>query len=313
MQEGRPTSPVHPPFDPKELFRLAARGIFLGTSSWKYRGWEGMIYQGGYSSEAQFQRASLREYTSYFPTVGVDFTYYAWPMAEMMTYLVESSPENFRLCPKVTKRITLSSFPDLPAYGKWAGRRNPDYLNAELFREQFCEPVRRLHGRLGVVLFEFSGPDEEDLPRLEEFFAAVPRDLSYAVEIRNPALVKPEFYALLKRAGVSPAFSLWTKMPSLRVQWEACAAGGGIAEGLPVVAMGIVREGRSYEEAVRLFQPYKEPKEVAAEGREDLADLARLALHQGRKAYLLVNNRLEGSAPHTVGAVAEKIISIGSG
>ena len=64
------TEPGHlqaatPPFQPKKLFELAARGVFLGTSSWKYRGWEGMIYRGGYASEAQFQRQSLKEYTSF--------------------------------------------------------------------------------------------------------------------------------------------------------------------------------------------------------------------------------------------------------
>jgi uncharacterized protein YecE (DUF72 family) len=307
MQEGPRGNAPKPPFDPIELFRLSAQGIYLGTSSWKYRGWEGMIYQGGYSSEAQFQRASLREYTSYFPCVGVDFTYYAWPMAEMMAYLVESTPENFRLCPKVTKRITLSSFPDLPAYGKWAGKKNPDYLNPELFAEQFLTPIRRLQGRLGVVLFEFSGPEENELAKLEAFFRAIPRDLPYAVEIRNPALVKPEFYALLKSLEVSPAFSLWTKMPSLRTQWQACREGGGAAAGLPLVGIGLLREGRAYDDAVRLFQPYKEIQDPNPAAREELAGLALAAQQEGRKAFLLVNNRLEGSAPHTVGKVAELV------
>src|SRR3989344_847993 len=96
MQAPRTGSAPRPPFDPKELFRLAAQGLFIGTSSWKYRGWEGLLYhQGGYASEAQFQRASLRDYTSYLPCVGVDFTYYAWPMTDMMAYLVDSTPENF--------------------------------------------------------------------------------------------------------------------------------------------------------------------------------------------------------------------------
>lgn len=297
--------PVRPPFDPKELFRLAAQGIYLGTSSWKYRGWEGMIYQGGYASEAQFQRASLREYTSYFPCVGVDFTYFTWPLAEMMSYLVESTPENFRLCPKVTKRITMASFPNLPAYGKWAGKENPDYLDAGLFRQQFCEPVRRLQGRLGVVLFEFSGLEEKDLGKLKAFFQEVPRDLAYGVEIRNPALVTPEFYGLLKELEVSPVFCLWTGMPSLRTQWQAYLKGG--CSDLPVVALGLLREGRTYEEAVRLFQPYKEIKDIYQEGREDLALLAMDALRKGKKAYFLINNRLEGSAPHTVGAMLDLV------
>jgi uncharacterized protein YecE (DUF72 family) len=310
MDRAQVAKPVKPPFDPVEMFRLSAKGVYLGTSSWKYRGWEGMIYQGGYATEAHFQRASLREYTSYFPTVGVDFTYYAWPLSEMMAYLVESTPENFRLCPKVTKRITLSSFPDLPAYGKWAGKKNPDYLNVDLFRDQFCEPIRRLSGRLGVVIFEFSGPEVGELAQLESFFRAAPVDLPYAVEIRNPDLVKPEFYALLKSLGISPAFSLWTKMPSLRSQWEAFMAGGGASPGVPLVGLGLLREGRSYEESVRLFQPYKETKDIYPEARQDLAALAISAMQQGRKAFILLNNRLEGSAPHTAGRVAELISAV---
>jgi uncharacterized protein YecE (DUF72 family) len=297
-----------PPFDPRELSRLAAKGIYLGTSSWKYRGWEGLIYQGGYASEAQFQRASLREYTSYFPCVGVDFTYYAWPVADMMAYLVESTPENFRLCPKVTKRITMSSFPNLPAYGKWAGKKNPDYLNADLFEKEFLTPIQRLKGRVGIVLFEFSGPEEEDLDLLRAFFRAIPRDFPYAVEIRNPELVRPDFYRLLAEAQVGPAFSFWTRMPRVSVQYEAYRQGTeGVTDSTPMVGLGFLKPGRSYEEAVSLFQPYKELKEAYPTGREELTELAQSAEKAGRKIFLLLNNRLEGSAPHTVGAVASML------
>ena len=310
MQERGPKTVLRPPFDPKELFRLSAQGIYLGTSSWKYRGWEGMIYEGGYSSEAQFQRASLREYTNLFPTVGVDFTYYTWPLAEMMAYLVESTPENFRLCPKVTKRITLSQFPDLPAYGKWAGQKNPDYLNADLFREQFLLPLERLRGRMGIVLFEFSGPAESELEAMARFFSSIPRDFTYAVEIRNPDLVNPNFYGLLKTLNVTPALSVWTKMPSIAEQWSHVQKGGGVAHGLPLVGLGVVREGRSYEEAVNLFQPYREVQEENLGARKDLAALINNAMSHERKAFILVNNRLEGSAPHTLGKIADWIRSV---
>lgn len=306
--QARPGPGPRAPFEPRDLFHLAARGVYLGTSSWKYRGWEGMIYKGGYDSEAQFQRASLREYTSYFPCVGVDFTYYAWPEASMMAYLVESTPENFRLCPKVTKRITLSSFPNLPAYGKWAGKKNPDFLNADLFASQFLEPVSRLKGRLGIVLFEFSGPEEGELDELRAFFRKIPRDFPYAVEIRNPALVRPDFYRLLNEEGVSPAFSLWTRMPPLETQLAAYREAGEGPAGLPWVGLGFLKEGRSYEEAVRIFQPYREVREVNEAGRAGLVRIGREALAEGRKAFLLVNNRLEGSAPHTVGAIAAGLV-----
>lgn len=301
MQEPTGAAPK-PPFDPLLLSRLAAQGVYIGTSSWKYRGWEGTIYRGGYASEAQFQRVSLREYTSSFPTVGVEFTYYAWPMPEMMSYLLDSTPENFKLCPKVTKRITLSSFPMLPAYGKWAGQKNPDYLNPGLFEEQFLAPIRRLRDRLGVILFEFSGPDENELEAFENFFSAIPRDFTYAVEFRNPELVKPDFYRLLHKLGLSPTFSSWSKLPPVSAQLDAYLK-AGVKDKLPLVGLGLLRPGRSYEDAVRLFQPYKEIKDVYSEGREDLAAIVKFARQQKRKAYILVTNRLEGSAPHTVGGI----------
>lgn len=306
MSQG-PTRSVRAPFDPVELSRFSAQGVYLGTCSWKYRGWEGLVYQGGYDSEAQFQRSSLREYTSYFPAVGVDFTYYAWPMPDMMNYLVASVPENFRLLPKVTKRITLSVFPDLPAYGKWAGQPNPDFLNADLFREQFWQPIQLLRDRLGAVVFEFSGPDENELHKFENFFRTIPRDLPYAVEIRNPALVKPSFYHLLMDLNLSPAFTHWTKMPSLLEQLEAYRAAGGESDKSPILALSLVKPGRTFEEAVRLFQPYAETKDIYEEGRRELAAIAEFAMQHQRKAYILVSNRLEGSAPFTIGEISKRI------
>jgi uncharacterized protein YecE (DUF72 family) len=297
--------PVQPPFEPLEAARLAAQGIYFGTSSWKYRGWEGMIYQGGYASEAQFQRQSLREYTAVLPCVGVDFTYFAWPEASMMSYLVESTPENFRLLPKVTKRITMSSFPNLPAYGRWAGQKNPEYLDAGLFEEKFLAPLATLEGRVGLVQFEFSGPEEDELTRLREFFTKVPRGFAYSVEIRNPALVRPGFYALLRELGVSPAFSSWTRMPPIGEQRKAYLEAGGAEDSCPLLGLGIVRPGRSYEEAVQLFQPYREIRDIYPEGRSDLSELGLWAMKNRRKAYILINNRWEGSAPHSIGRVMD--------
>jgi len=304
-----PSGPaVKPPFAPLEAARLAAQGVYFGTSSWKYRGWEGLIYRGGYESEAQFQRQSLREYTALLPCVGVDFTYFAWPVEDMMAYLVESTPENFRLLPKVTKRITMSHFPSLPAYGKWAGQPNPEYLDARLFEEKFLAPLRRLSGRIGLVQFEFSGPEERDLERLESFFAQIPRDFPYAVEIRNPALAGAPLYNLLRRQGLSAAFSSWNRMPPVGDQFSAYLAAGGTADTTPLLGLGIVRPGRSYEEAVRLFQPYNEIREAYEEGCSQLAQLGLWAIKNRRKAYILVNNRWEGSAPHSIGRILDQLV-----
>jgi hypothetical protein len=56
---------------------LAAQGIFIGTSSWKYEGWFGQLYTParyeyrGKIAKSRFERDCLREYAEVFKTVCV--------------------------------------------------------------------------------------------------------------------------------------------------------------------------------------------------------------------------------------------------
>ena len=64
------------PFDRDQMKQaasaLAAEGIFLGTSSWKYPGWRGQLYDEsryiwrGRYSEARLQKYCLTEYAQVF-------------------------------------------------------------------------------------------------------------------------------------------------------------------------------------------------------------------------------------------------------
>ena len=65
--------------------QLASQGIFIGTSSWKYAGWCGMLYDEskyvyrGKFAETRFERLCLAEYAEVFKTVCVDAAYYKFP------------------------------------------------------------------------------------------------------------------------------------------------------------------------------------------------------------------------------------------
>lgn len=71
-----------------KLKALAERGIYFGTSSWKYEGWVGSIYSPekyvtrGKFSKAKFEEACLAEYSRTFPTVCGDFAFYQFPSEE---------------------------------------------------------------------------------------------------------------------------------------------------------------------------------------------------------------------------------------
>ena len=67
------------------LAKLAKQGVFVGTSSWKYAGWCGLLYDReryvtrGKFAETRFERDCLAEYAEVFKTVCVDGAYYRFP------------------------------------------------------------------------------------------------------------------------------------------------------------------------------------------------------------------------------------------
>jgi uncharacterized protein YecE (DUF72 family) len=308
MDAPLPGKTPSPPFEARALASLAARGIFLGTSSWKYRGWEGLIYRGGYSSEAQFQRASLREYTFFFPTVGIEFTYFTWPLADMMAYLAESTPDHFQLCLKVTKRITLKAFPTLPVYGKWAGKTNPDYLSPEQFRECFLPPLKLLGSRLGLLIFELTDFCRSDEAQIKSFFSSldIPCRLSVQLWGEKPT---DDFLNFLVENGIAPAIHIhfggssaleqWRRLKEMQNRWNA---------NLPLVFLPTQNPTHSPEEAHQRFSPFDKLVAADPESRAVAVDLCNRALETNRKVFALVSNRWEGSAPQSIGCISQALM-----
>ena len=73
------------------------------------------------------------------------------------------------------------------------------------------------------------------------------------------------------------------------------------------MARALLRPGRAYAEAVDAFAPYDRIQDENPELRSDLCRLAERAIKLRIPAYLLINNRAEGSAPHTIVAVARML------
>ena len=70
------------------------------------------------------------------------------------------------------------------------------------------------------------------------------------------------------------------------------------------MARALLRPGRAYADAVEEFAPYDRIRDPNPELRSDLVRLAETASRLRIPAYLLVNNRAEGSAPLTIIEVA---------
>ena len=300
------------------LAALAERNVYVGTSSWKYPGWTGQLYDEqrylyrGKFAESRFERDCLEEYAQVFRTVCVDAGYYKFPSPEYIAGLCAQVPDGFRFCFKVTDEITARTFPRLERHGNRAGQRNPHFLDAELFRAAFLASCERHREKIGVLIFEFSHFHPRDFERgrdfvdqLDAFLTQLPTDWQYGVEIRNRSLLHPDYFAMLARHGVAHVMNHWTRMPPVGEQW---AMPGVLSAGDFTAARFLLKPGRTYEQAVESFSPYNVTKEVNSEAREAAGSIirARVAAAETsrvRPSFLLVNNRLEGSALNTIRAV----------
>ena len=316
--------PPEPPKTPLELApirprlaELAARGVYLGTSSWKYQGWMRLAYTPeryefrGEFSESRFNDRCLAEYAETFPAVGVDATYYTFPTEKFACDLGAQVPETFRFGFKVTDEITCKRFPLLPRFAERRGQPNANFLNAELFVRRFLGPLEVIRPKVGVIMFEFSRFYAPDFARGRDFVAAfdrfldaLPKGWRYGVEVRNRNLLHSEFFAMLAGHGVAHVFNQWSGGTALEFQlaqprcWTAPHSAARI----------LIRPGTDYEEGERLFSPFDTMKRPFPEGRRSAVAMVRTALaRNGGPMFVFFGNKFEGSAALTAKAVAEAL------
>jgi hypothetical protein len=120
------------------------------------------------------------------------------------------------------------------------------------------------------------------------------------VEIRNREFLTPAYLAVLREHNVAHVFNSWTRMPSIGDQLDL----SGVFTAPFIVSRVLLRPGRSYNQAVNAFAPYDRIRERNPELRHDVARLIAQAAALRIPAYILVNNRAEGSAPQTIAEVA---------
>jgi uncharacterized protein YecE (DUF72 family) len=301
-----------PPARPEvvDLAREIPATIRFGTSTWTYDGWLGDVYHRRYRGPQPAQR--LEEYVRYplFRTVGIDSAFYDPPSEDELRSYAGALPAGFPCVSKVWDRITANRLgQDAPQPGL-AGMKNPDFLNAALFKDAVLGPYSRVfRDHAGPFVFEFQSMRGKDLPdplqwadQLDDFLGELPRDFHYAVELRNPELLTDLHGEVLKRHGVAHVFNSWTEMPSigeqldLRWTWPADFT----------VARALLKPGRRYSDAVKQFQPYDRVQEPQPALRNDLLRLVGEALRRRVEAFILANNRAEGNAPGTIRAVARE-------
>ena len=299
-----------------KLRALADEGIYFGTSSWKYEGWLGSIYRPqryatrGKFSKKKFESECLNEYAATFPVVCGDFAFYQFPSPDYWARLFQESPASLLFGFKVPEDITVARWPSHARYGTRAGLDNENFLNVVPFRTLFTRRLGPYADRVATLIFEFGTfakstfPTPADfLARIDPFLGSLPDGFRYAIEIRNPEYLVPEYFDLLTRHGVAHVLTAWTRMPELGAQAEIPEV---FAAGFTVVR-ALLSPGRAYDQAVRSFAPYEHVQEPNEAVRDGLVRIAEGARRRQEPAFLFVNNRLEGHAPTTIEAVVARL------
>lgn len=300
----------------ERLGRLAERGVYIGTSSWKYPGWLGQVYTQeryearGKFSERKFNQECLAEYATVFPTVCGDFAFYQFPTAATWERIFSQVPTGYKFSLKIPEDVTVERFPDLPRYGKRAGQDNPHFMDASLLEERLLAPLDRYRQQLGVLIFEFGTIRRRPMSEsgafadgLDHMFSRLPVNaFKFSVEVRNPNYLESgtEYLDCLRNHGVAHCFNSWTRMPSLAEQMRI--PGAFTAKHAAVRAL--LRPGRKYQEAVDQFSPYEKVQDPYPEGRDALSELIKRCVPDDElDVFVFVNNRFEGSAIETVEAI----------
>jgi len=210
------------------------------------------------------------------------------------------------MCFKVWEEITIPWYAKHPRYGTKAGQLNPRFLDAKLFNELVLTPYRetQFEPHAGPFLFEFQRhgmTSGEFCSKLDGFFGQLPKDFRYAVEIRNPDLLGPDYRKVLNDHAVAHVYNHWSYMPPIGQQhrrMEDFTAPFTVVRLLTPLMM-------SHEIAKKRAEPYTKIIQEIPEMRRDTVELLRKAVSENRRAYVLVNNRSEGNAPLTVEGLIE--------
>jgi uncharacterized protein YecE (DUF72 family) len=290
----------------REVAAALPASVRFGTSSWSFPGWQGLVYSQKRTA-SWLAREGLREYARHplLTTVGVDRSFYAPVPDEDFRRYADQLPDGFPCCCKAPGLVT-------SPVGLERGRAeaNPEFLSANRFVQDLLEPVARsFEGHAGPFVLQFPPMLRRSgiapvvfFEGLDRFLGSLPTEFQYAVEVRDRALLTRDYVQVLGAHGAAHVYNSWTAMPLPGEQ----AAVVPLEEMPFLMVRLLLRPGATYEDQREAFAPFDKIAEPQEEMREQVVDLVGQAVARAIPAYVLVNNKAEGSSPLTIEALAQQ-------
>jgi uncharacterized protein YecE (DUF72 family) len=150
----------------------------IGCSGWLYRDWRGLVYP-----EDLVQRQWFDHYTSMFDTVELNTTFYRLPTPEAVQRWHDAAPDGFLYA------LKLGQF----------GSHRMKLRDAASWLPNHVDRASLLGDHLGPTLVQLPPKWRRNAERLDEFFAAAPTTMRWAVEIREPSWLHDDVFEVLRR------------------------------------------------------------------------------------------------------------------
>lgn len=316
VDRPRGVQPAPPLPEDQALAAALSPRIHLGTSTWSYPGWQGLVWAGRHS-EATLSRTGLPAYSAHplLRAVGIDRGFYRPLAASEFQRHAEQVPPGFRFTVKAPSLVTDALVRSEDGRGQ---QPNPLFLDPTVALQDFIAPAcEGLGATLGALVFQISplpGPRlacmNEQFDRLHALLLALPR-LPHgvlAVEVRDAAWLTPDLVALLRDTGARYCLGLHPKLPPLAEQLPLLRA---LWPGPLVVRWNLNRlhGAYGYEAAEKKYGAFDAMLDPDPETRAGLARIIRGTAGAGQEAFVTISNKAEGSAPLSVRALAQAIVA----
>ncbi|HEY0961261.1 MAG TPA: DUF72 domain-containing protein [Pseudomonadales bacterium] len=305
----------------RELAAALPANLRLGTSSWSFPGWAGLVWDRDYSVSA-LARNGLAAYARHplMRTVSLDRSFHQMLSAAQFAQYAAQVGDDFRFVVKAPSVITDAQVRDEDGRGR---KLNPNFLDAAQLERLVIEPLLNgLGHKLGALLFQISPvPDvwlahmPELLDRLQTLLKAVPDlraaapDAVIAVEVRNAQWLVPRFVEVLRSAGATYCIGIHPKMPPIAEQlWVLRALWPG-----PLVCrwnLNPLHGAYGFEDAERKYEPFDSLQDPDTQTRNALARVIAGTVNAGHNAFVTVNNNAEGCAPQSLAELARAVIAV---
>ncbi len=275
--------------------------LYIGTCSWKYDSWRGIIYSD--KKEINY----LNEYSKLYNTVEVDQWFWSLfpgkklvlPNSKAALEYVRSVPKDFTFTIKVPNSLTLTHYYSKGNSGEMI--KNPYFLSIELF-EQFIESISVIIDQTACLMFQFEYLNKSKMSSLSEFqgifrefIESVRFDIpKIGIEIRNPNYLTESYFKFLNSLDLAHVFLEGYYMPSVVTSYQRFNA---FIKNFTVIRLhgsdrgGIekISEGNWNKIYLNKDKDLKPIAEMITELQSKNVDI-----------YLNVNNHYEGSAPLTI-------------